>query len=162
MLAIANKFAFELIKHKLKEVRIMTIKHVNGNLFKIAKETDYLAHCISKDYALGAGIAIEFQRRFQLREKLKYTDKRPGIGYNVTIGRVFNLITKEKCWQKPTYESLENALISMRDHCLQYNITEIVMPRIGCGLDRLAWPEVLNTITRVFTDTEYNITICHL
>ena len=49
----------------------MTIKHINGNLFKIAKETDYLAHCISRDYALGAGIAVEFQRRFQLREKLR-------------------------------------------------------------------------------------------
>ena len=74
MLATANKFAFELIRHKLKEDRIMTIKHVNGNLFQIAKETDYLAHCISKDYALGAGIAVEFQRRFRLREKLRYTE----------------------------------------------------------------------------------------
>lgn len=94
----------------------MTIKHINGNLFQIAREDDYLAHCISKDYALGAGIAVVFQRRFQLREKLRRTDKRHGIGYNVTIGRVFNLITKEKCWQKPTYGSLENALISMRDY----------------------------------------------
>ena len=50
----------------------MTIKHINGDLFKIAKETDYLAHCISKDYALGAGTAVEFQRRFRLREKLRY------------------------------------------------------------------------------------------
>ena len=71
MLAIANEFACELIKHKLKEKHIMTIKHINGDLFKIAKETDYLAHCISKDYVLGAGIAVEFQRRFQLREKLR-------------------------------------------------------------------------------------------
>lgn len=81
----------------------MTIKHANDNLFQITREDDYLAHCISKDYALGTGIAIKFQRRFQLREKLRRTDKRRGIGYNVTIGRVFNLITKEKCWQKPTY-----------------------------------------------------------
>lgn len=74
MLATANKFAFELIRHKLKEEHIMTIKHINGDLFKIAKETDYLAHCISKDYALGAGIAVEFQRRFRLREKLRRTE----------------------------------------------------------------------------------------
>lgn len=48
----------------------MRFKIEKGNLFTVP--TDYiLCHCISADFALGAGIAKQFDERFNLRNKLK-------------------------------------------------------------------------------------------
>ena len=47
----------------------MTIKEVKKDLFTMPN--DYaLAHCISADFALGAGIAKEFDKRLNARQKL--------------------------------------------------------------------------------------------
>lgn len=47
----------------------MIIKEVKKDLFTVSD--DYaLAHCISADFALGAGIAKEFDRRFDARKKI--------------------------------------------------------------------------------------------
>ena len=40
------------------------------DLFSVSDDY-YLAHCISEDFALGAGIAVEFNNRFDMRKKLK-------------------------------------------------------------------------------------------
>ena len=48
----------------------MTINEEKGNLFDLPSEYA-LVHCISEDCALGAGIAVEFQRRFKIRDILK-------------------------------------------------------------------------------------------
>lgn len=86
----------------------MTFIEKKMNLFEIPDKY-YFAHCISADYALGAGIAVEFQKRFHLKQKLK------DCGTNVfpdciKLGRVFNLVTKSKYYNKPTYESLKATL----------------------------------------------------
>lgn len=40
------------------------------DLFSISDEY-YLAHCISADFGMGKGIAIEFNNRFNMKRKLK-------------------------------------------------------------------------------------------
>lgn len=38
----------------------------------------YYAHCISRDYALGAGIAVEFDKRYDMRNRLlKLAEEKP-------------------------------------------------------------------------------------
>jgi len=44
----------------------MTITEINGNLFEVPQGY-YLAHCISGDYALGAGIAKTFNEIYNMR-----------------------------------------------------------------------------------------------
>lgn len=66
------------------------------NLFDVSDKY-YLVHCISADLALGAGIAVEFNKRFNLREKLKEIPKEHRYFQQVVlIDKVFNLITKER------------------------------------------------------------------
>lgn len=48
----------------------MTFTEKNMDLFSVPNDY-YLAHCISADFALGAGIAVEFNKRFDMRRKLK-------------------------------------------------------------------------------------------
>lgn len=124
----------------------------------------YLCHCISADFALGAGIAVLFDKKFDMRNKLnvlypnyKFT------GYDcILIDKVFNLVTKDKCWHKPTYGSLLNSLIKMKKIVKDLKITKIAMPIIGCGLDKLDWDRVEELIKQIFKDLEIEIRVCCL
>ena len=40
------------------------------DLFSVADDY-FLAHCISADFAMGKGIAVEFNKRFNTKTKLK-------------------------------------------------------------------------------------------
>ncbi len=139
----------------------------NKDLFTVPEEY-YLAHCISADFALGAGIAVLFCRKFDMRNKLRakypnYLNKYIINDYKgecILEGRTFNLITKERCFHKPTYESLRMSLGKMRDICLELGITKLAMPKIGCGIDGLSWSTVSTMIQDVFKDTEIEIIVC--
>ena len=47
----------------------MVYREEIGDLF-LMPEKYYLAHCISVDFALGKGIAVEFNKRFEMKNKL--------------------------------------------------------------------------------------------
>lgn len=49
----------------------MTITEIRKDLFNISNNEYYYVHCISADYALGAGIAKIFRDRFNMRKKLE-------------------------------------------------------------------------------------------
>ena len=52
---------------------------------------------------------------------------------------IYNLMTKQHGNDKPTYQSLDKSLCRMRSHMLEHGITEISLPRIGFGLNKLEW-----------------------
>lgn len=136
----------------------MTYIEIKADLFSVLQDY-YLAHCISADYKMGAGIAKDFEARFKLRSKLKQmpvTAKYRAM----LVGRVFNLVTKEKYWHKPTYDSVRAALEDMKRQCQELNIKKLAMPRIASGLDRLSWPRVSEIVRNVFEDTDITIMVC--
>jgi hypothetical protein len=124
----------------------------------------YYAHCISRDYALGAGIAVEFDKRYDMRNRLlKLAEEKPETLDEkcIEVENVFNLITKEKYWEKPSYNSLEESLLEMKEK-LSKNIKKLVMPKIGCGLDRLSWDKVEPMVQEIFKDLDIEIVVCYL
>ena len=143
----------------------MTIKEECGNMFTVPQGY-YLAHCISGDYSLGAGIAKQFDDVYNMRFKLHkqypipYGKKCANTGMALLVDNVFNLVTKDRTFQKPTYETLSDALEDMKVQCEAFDITKIAMPHIGCGLDGLDWYYVRNLIEEVFGDTNIDILIC--
>lgn len=136
----------------------MKYTEVKQDLFKVDRSW-YLAHCISADAKMGAGIAVQFKKRFMLR-KLKELNLY--VGQTVLIDRVFNLVTKELYWHKPTYRTLTAALTEMKNHAVRYDIKKIAMPAIGAGLDRLNWDKNREIIKDVFKDTDIEILVCML
>ncbi len=44
---------------------------------------------------------------------------------------IYNLVTKERYSDKPTYETLEQSLQEMREHARKNGVAEIAMPKIG-------------------------------
>lgn len=145
----------------------MQITEVQQDLFTVPQGY-YLAHCISGDYALGAGIAKKFNEIYNMRFKLHRDyaipegKKSANVGRALLVDNVFNLVTKERCFHKPTYDELYDTLIDMREKCEDFGITKLAMPLIGCGLDRLVWDEVKDIIENVFESTNIEILICKL
>lgn len=146
----------------------MIYKEEVRDLFSVPEDY-YLAHCISADFGMGKGIVVEFNKRFDMKNKLQ--TKYPNFvnnyhhykygGMALIEGRVINLITKERYWEKPTYETLRNALNIARIR-LPLECKKIAMPVIGCGLDRLEWSKVSDIIKDVFSDTDIEILVCKI
>lgn len=147
----------------------MIYKEEQRDLFSVSSDY-YLAHCISADFKMGAGIAKKFTETGTKAElTAMYPKSWNGNGYclrscgvPVTNGKcvaVYNLITKERYWHKPTYDTLRQSLESLRDN---YSASKIAMPKIGCGLDRLDWDKVKPIIQEVFADTDIEILVCYL
>ena len=143
----------------------MTFREENGDLFAEEILQNYaLCHCISSDFALGAGIAKVFAGmgvKKQLCEK--YPKQWQGRGYclitetnGVTVG---NLVTKQRYFHKPTIETLRQALDDLCAQALEMGLGKIAMPKIGCGLDKLNWEEVKTVIHKVFEAADIEILV---
>lgn len=144
----------------------MTYTESDKSIFRIDPKKYYYVHCISGDYALGSGVAKEIDKRFRMREKLhdEYPllpwEKYGHVGQALLVDHVFNLVVKPRFYHKANYKTLRKALISLRDKCQDNGITNIVMPRLCCGYDKLAWTGVFCTIAEVFSTTNINILVC--
>lgn len=141
----------------------MTITTEKRDLFTMPQGY-YLTHCISADFALGAGVAKAFDEVYNMRFKLfrNYDNYEYDGGDSLLIDNVFNLVTKRKCWHKPTYESLREALEMMKEQLDFLGATKLAMPRIASGLDRLEWTKVYDIICEVFEDMDIEIVICEI
>lgn len=140
----------------------MILKYRKGDLFQMPREY-CLAHCISADFTLGAGIAKQFDRIYKMRFKLnnRYGDttQNERVGKVFLVDNVFNLVTKECYYNKPTYETFVKCLEEMKAMIIQLNITKLAIPKIGCGLDRLQWNVVEPIIKGVFSDLNIEIIV---
>ena len=145
----------------------MNFKEETRDLFTVPQGY-YLAHCISGDYSLGAGIAAQFVDVYNMRYKLHRNypipdgEKFANVGEALLIDNVFNLVTKDRVYHKPTYDTLIKTLEDMKEQCENLDIDKIAIPRIGCGLDGLSWYMVEEIIKEVFEDTDMEILICTL
>lgn len=136
----------------------MILRYVTGDLFNAP--TEYaLAHCISADAVMGAGIAAQFTRRIPtLREAVRRYH--PLVGDCIAISAppwaaILNLVTKCHVWEKPTLNTLRVALVSMANTGQR----RIAMPYIGCGIDGLRWPDVETILRDVFADTDVELVV---
>lgn len=147
----------------------MKFNEQKGNLFELGDKYT-LAHCISLDCEMGKGIAVEFDRRFSgMKVWLQRMIKANDYEYPKTIPayqgnelRVFNLITKEKYWHKPTYQTITKCVREMAEYCARHNIKYLAIPKIGCGLDRLQWGKVRDIIKEEFQDLDIEIEVRYL
>ena len=144
----------------------MIIKEIKGDLFKNDKKYA-LAHCISQDCKMGAGIAFSFDIRFKgMKSYCKRVIKENKLEYPCIVPYfseeqpVFNLVTKMNYWDKPTYKTLRSTIRSMAYLCK--NVKYLAIPKLGCGLDRLKWNKVKKIIEEEFKDLDIEIVVNYL
>jgi hypothetical protein len=118
----------------------MNLIEVTQDLFE-TEQGYYLAHCISADFALGAGIAERFDEVYDMRKKLnkQFAYRKRRVGYALCIDNVFNLVIKDGCRDSADYETLEDALIDMKEQMLEKDITKLAIPRIASNREKLQW-----------------------
>lgn len=137
-----------------------------------------ICHCISADAAMGAGVALALVRKYPdlkstVQSVLKTTHLDTSVGHVVFYADSYshiliaNMVTKQNYWDKSTtmpsghyLKNLKECLENVRSVMDGLNEKKLVMPKIGCGLDRCDWNDVLRLIDKVFGDSNIEITVC--
>lgn len=138
----------------------MLLKEVHGDLFA-AK--DNMAHCVSADFRMSAGIAVKFRDLFKHQAELRaegwtvgqVARKRSGDIY------VFYMVTKYIYYRKPTYWSLYCALVELARWVELLGLRTMAIPPISCVRDKLHWGTVREMIKDVFDGIDIVITVYH-
>ena len=108
------------------------------------------------------GQIIEYKRRdFPFGTLEEYSGGLP-LEHRETSRSIFNIITKEKYGEKPSYGDLEIALKNLVETLRQLKIGEIAIPQLGCGKDKLKWERVEEILIRVFRSTNITLTVFYL
>lgn len=146
----------------------MILNEQKGNLFELDKKYA-LAHCISQDCAMGAGIAVAFDKEFRgMKNELIRIIKDCELKFPTTIlvenknRNIFNMVTKKVYYGKPTYQTITECIEEMALMCHKHDIKYLGIPKIGCGLDRLQWGKVREIIQDKFKDLDIEIEVRYL
>ena len=134
----------------------MTYHEEKRDLFSVPDDY-YLVHCVSADFVLGKGIALEFKKRFDMKNKLRNSGQ---SGNCILIDRVFNLVTKKTWRNKPTIDSVIESLYGLKKQVTEKDIKKLAMPHIACGLDGMDWETVSEQVRNIFSDTDIEILVC--
>lgn len=146
----------------------MIFREEQGDLFAEDILREYaLCHCISSDFALGAGIAKTFSA---MGVKRRLCEEFPrlwqGRGYCLFVEvngiLVTNLVTKERYFHKPTLDTLRQSLEDLCKQVAERNLKKLAMPKIGCGLDKLKWEDVSAVVKEVFDETDLEILVRYI
>lgn len=142
----------------------MTLREENRNLLDVPQGY-YLAHCITGDFSLGAGVAKKIDSTFNMKEKL-HRFFTPGAKYHLgdalLVDNIFNLVIKSDSTKKAKYKRLRATLEDMKDQMEDNMITKIAIPKLGCGHEGMDWDRVKGIIEEVFANTDVEILVCSL
>lgn len=149
---------FEYIKEN--KIENNNFREVKGNLFT-APDNYSLAHCVSKDFAMEQGLALQFRQLYGSINELKNQNKTVGevAVLNLPERNIYCLITKSQYYNKPTYDSLWSALINLRLSCVQNDDYNVAIPKLGCGRDKLEWSTVSKMIKFIFAKSSIEILV---
>ena len=109
---------------------------------------------------MSAGIARSFKRKFPI--KLPESTSSPLSVQKIDDRFIYHLVTKKRLFEKPTYDSLRQSLEAMTNHANKHKVTQISMPKAGCGLDRKEWHKVECLIKEICAQSKPNITVYDL
>lgn len=139
-------------------------------------DTDWwFAICTSADFDFSKPDAARLDEIFSLRNKLMASYPEYMIEWApfppsssefrgdclvVADTPVMSLVIKQKRSDKPSYESLVNALKICKAMCEKLSIRALAMPAIACVDDSLYWSKVKPIIKEIFSDMDICITVC--
>ena len=68
-------------------------------------------------------------------------------------------MTKDKFSDKPDIPTLLPTLEAMKSHASMYGISTVAIPKIGCGLDKINWQDVVKLLRDVFAYSDIHIVV---
>lgn len=121
-----------------------------------------LAHAVSEDLHMGAGISVGFKEYFGRVDELLQQCKKVGeVAYlKHNTDYIFYLITKKRFSDKKICpDNVLSCLVNLSALCSSLGIKQVSMPRLGCGLDLLKYEDVLPLIHAAFYDCSVKVNI---
>jgi O-acetyl-ADP-ribose deacetylase (regulator of RNase III) len=138
---------------------------VKGDIFATDGLSAY-AHGCNCAGAMGAGIAIEFKRRWPAMFEeyaVRCAEGRFGLGdvFVWTEGSttIYNLGTQAHWRKKAQLPALAKSLRKMVELATHAGIERIGVPRIGAGLGGLDWTRVKRILTEVGGETQVTLSV---
>ena len=72
---------------------------------------------------------------------------------------IYNLVTKDKFSDKPDLPTLLSTLEAMNSHTSMYEISTFAILKVGCGLDKMNWQDVVKLLPDVFAYSDIYIVV---
>ena len=72
---------------------------------------------------------------------------------------IYNLVVKEKFYDRATLADLRKCLQEARNHMIQNHVMQLALPRLGQGHDRLLWTDVYTILEDVFRYTGIKVVV---
>ncbi|MDP9035350.1 MAG: macro domain-containing protein [Myxococcota bacterium] len=143
----------------------MAALFTKGDIFT-AEHLRAYAHGCNCAGAMGAGIAIEFKRRWpRMFEEYaaRCADGRFRLGdvfvWSEAGQTIFNLGTQEHWRKKAQIPALTKSLVKMLELASHAGIDRVGLPRIGAGLGGLDWTRVKKVITEAGKDSPVTMVV---
>ena len=130
-----------------------------GDIFS---SSDSLAHCVSSDFKMSAGIARTFRRQYPTNYPKFGTLNQKSLWPQFLESSqryIYHLLTKVRFFHKPTYCSLRTSLAALRRHAEDKDVKAISMPKLGCGIDQLEWHLVRKILKEEFATSQIHLTV---
>jgi hypothetical protein len=143
-----------------KPTKKKIISEVSGNIFEMDPSIS-LACCVSADFEMIHGVAVQMRRKFGNLTQLRRLQKKVTevASLEITDRNIFYLITKEKFWQKPTCEDIFQSLQNLKKICQERNVTRLACPRLVIDRDGIKWETVRSMLYYTFRNSEIEIKV---
>lgn len=131
------------------------ITFVKGDLFSNEYKVEAFAHGCNCSGVMGAGIALEFRRRWpdmyiiykDRCNKSKFTPGSSLLYLDKDLFGVFCLATQDKVGANATIDNIVRSVTAMLAEANDWEINSIAMTAIGCGIGGLAWEDVKEALS---------------
>lgn len=144
----------------------MSVTFVNGDIFLNEHGADALAHGCNTIGAMGAGIALQFRKKYpgmyqQYHFLCKNSMFKPGDVFPWFEQKpyVLNLATQEGPGSCAKLEYIEAALNKAAHNCKNWPIKRIAIPKIGAGLGGLKWGGVRSVVLACFAKSDLDVIV---
>ncbi|KAF4523931.1 hypothetical protein B566_EDAN011185 [Ephemera danica] len=120
------------------------IKFVDDNIINAPQEYS-IAHCVSRDFHCGAGIAKVLRILYGGIDILKSQNREIGQVAALPVEPerfILYMVTKEVYYGKPKLSDVERCLWALKFFCHEYGVRKLAIPLIACGLDKQPWLEI--------------------
>ena len=104
-----------------------------------------------------AGIARCFKRKFPYI--FSESSNSPLFVQQLDYRFIYHLRTKKRFLQKPTYDSSRHSLEARTNEANKHKVTQISMPKAGCGFGRLKLHKVERHIGEICAQSTFTITV---
>lgn len=141
------------------------IEHRQGDMFEMVNNPHYaLAHGCNCRGVMGAGVALQFARRWPEMEKryqalCKANLLSPGgmMEYWADDQWIFNLMTQFAPGRNAMLVHIRDSMEQAARCAWFTGLWGIVIPQIGCGIGGLLWENVLEVLESIFHDDRLDL-----